>query len=200
MPATVVPIDGRLARSVRSRTAVADAMLDLLQDNDLQPTAARVAERAGVSLRLVFQHFADLEALYAEVADRQAKRLRPLLIGPTSAGPLADRVQAFVTRRAQALETIAPVRRAALLRAPFSPVLTQRLQYARRLARAQVDSVFRPELARHAPSTRQELRAALFVATGFSSWEVLRRHQRLPVAQAQRVMARTVRALLKETT
>ena len=53
-------IDGRLARSARTRHAVVDALLDLLGEGDLRPTAARIAERAGVSLRIVFHHFEDL--------------------------------------------------------------------------------------------------------------------------------------------
>ena len=198
MPAAVVHLDGRLARSARSRAAVVTAMLDLLQAGDLQPTAARVAERAGVSLRLVFQHFEDLEALYAEVADRQAERLRPLLVAQAGTGPFAERLQEFVTRRGHVLETIAPVRRAALLRAPFSRVLNRRLQQVRTLARRQVEAAFRPELAAHPPKARRELATAVVVASGFSTWEVLRRHHRLPLAQAQRIVARTVRALLKE--
>ena len=46
----LAPLDGRLARSARTRHAVVDALLDLLGEGDLRPTAARIAERAGVSL------------------------------------------------------------------------------------------------------------------------------------------------------
>jgi TetR/AcrR family transcriptional regulator, regulator of autoinduction and epiphytic fitness len=196
MPASAAGLDGRLARSVRSRDAVVDAMLALLQEGDLQPTAARVADRAGVSLRLVFQHFDELEALYAAAADRQGQRIRALFEVPHTSGPFSERLRTFVVCRARALETIAPVRRAALLRAPFSRVIARGLHDARTLARRQLEATFQPELGAHPPRIRRELATALAVASGFSAWEALRRHHRLSVADAQRVMARTVRALL----
>jgi hypothetical protein len=54
------PSDGRVARSHRSRRAIVDAMRALHAEGDLRPTAPRVAERAGVSLRTVWQQFADM--------------------------------------------------------------------------------------------------------------------------------------------
>lgn len=198
MPTAVARLDGRTARSARSRAAVVDAMLDLLLGGDLQPTAARVAERAGVSLRLVFQHFDDLEALYAEAADRQMERLATMMHDPPVDGPLAARLAAFVERRSELLESVAPIRRAAQLRAPFSPVLHTRLQAGRGLTRAETEEVFARELATRPAAAQRELAAALSVAAGFSAWESLRAHHGLNVAQARKVMTRILRALLKE--
>ena len=48
------------------RAAIADALLSLLEEGELQPTATRIAERAGISLRLIYHHFGDLEALFRE--------------------------------------------------------------------------------------------------------------------------------------
>ncbi|PNB35794.1 TetR family transcriptional regulator, partial [Pseudomonas sp. FW305-130] len=36
-------------------------MLDLVGKGDIAPSAARVAETAGVGLRSVFRHFADMD-------------------------------------------------------------------------------------------------------------------------------------------
>ena len=199
MSTAAARLDGRTARSARSRAAVVDAMLDLLLAGDLQPTAARIAERAGVSLRLVFQHFEDLEALYAEAADRQIERLQRLIGAPPVDGPLARRLAAFVDRRVELLETIAPIRRAAQLRAPFSPVLGTRLQAARALTRAEVEVVFARELAARPPAAQRELAAALAVAAGFSAWDSLRTHHGLSPAHAKKVVTRALRALLKES-
>ncbi len=191
--------DGRLARGVRARAAVVDAYLDLIGEGDLRPTAARVAERAGVSLRLVFHHYADLETLYAEAADRQAERLRPLMRPIEPASPLDRRIPSFIGQRARLLETIAPVRRAALLQEPFSPTLSRRLAEARAMTRAEVGRVFECELAALAPRARRETFAALDAACSFMTWESLRRHQGLSRQQARAVMERTVRALLADT-
>lgn len=57
--------DGRTLRAERTRAAIIDAHMALMLEGDPQPTARRVAERAGVSLRTLWGHFADLEALFA---------------------------------------------------------------------------------------------------------------------------------------
>src|SRR5438132_352803 len=68
-------IDGRTARALRTREAIVDASIALVDEGDLRPTAPRIAERAKVSVRSVFQHFDDLEGLYAAVGDRLVERL-----------------------------------------------------------------------------------------------------------------------------
>src|SRR5271155_5351046 len=66
--------DGRVARGQRTRRSVAEALMQLLRDGESDPTAKAVARRAGVSLRLVFHHFADMDDLYRFVAALQLRR------------------------------------------------------------------------------------------------------------------------------
>ena len=49
--------DGRTARRDRNREAVLDAALALFTAGELEPTAAAVAERSGVSLRSVYRYW-----------------------------------------------------------------------------------------------------------------------------------------------
>ena len=65
--------DGRTARAERTREKVVDAVLELLDGGDVRPTAERIAKRAGVSERTVFQHFADREALFGAVGDARRR-------------------------------------------------------------------------------------------------------------------------------
>lgn len=189
--------DGRNERGERTRDAVVDAMLGLIEDGDLRPTAPRVAERAGVALRTVFHHFDDMEALLSAAAERQiARHLETLPVIPADA-PLDDRIEMLVASRARSLEAIAPVRRAALLWEPFSDVVASRLRAIRERGRAEVLRVFAPELARLGPADRRDAVEALTVASSWSTWEALRRHQGLSPAQARRVMKRTIAALLE---
>ena len=192
----LAPLDGRLARSARTRHAVVDALLDLLGEGDLRPTAARIAERAGVSLRLVFHHFDDLEAIYSELADRQAERVKPLTKSIDFALPFARRVELFSTQRGRMLETLSPVRRSAVLMEPFRPALAKRLKHARDLMRAAAIAAFQPELAKIAADERRTKIAALDVMTSWVAWEQMRRHQRLSETEAREVMATSIRALL----
>lgn len=195
-PAVQEKIDGRRARGERARTTVVDAILDLLQEGDLKPTAERVAERAGVSLRLVFHHFADLESLYAAAADRQFERLRPLIKPIAGDGPFEQRLDTFLRQRLRMWERIAPVRRASLLYEPFSKELGRRLADARAFAREETAAVFRQEIEKFARAERAEVVASLDAASAWQTWEVLRRHQGLSIENARRVVTRIISALL----
>src|SRR5271156_2333095 len=192
----LAPLDGRLARSARTRHAVVDALLDLLNEGDLRPTAARIAERAGVSLRLVFHHFDDLEAIYSELADRQAERVKPLTKPIDVALPFSRRVELFSTQRGRMLETLSPVRRSAVLMEPFRPALAKRLKHARDLMRAAAIGAFAPELSKLGADEKRATTAALDVSTSWVAWEQLRKHQGLSEAEARDAMATTIRALL----
>ena len=189
-------LDGRLARSTRTRHAVVDALLDLLNEGDLRPTAARIAERAGVSLRIVFHHFDDLEAIYSELADRQTERVKPLTVPISVALPFARRVEKFAAQRGRLLETLSPVRRSAVLMEPFRPALARRLKHARDLTRAAALAAFAPELSKLAADQKRATVAALDVATSWVAWEQMRRHQGLSETEARTVMATTIGALL----
>jgi len=70
---TVPPVlDGRTARSARTRDAVVRALLGLISEGDVRPTAGRIAERAGISLRSVYVHFDDLDDLFLAAFQRRA--------------------------------------------------------------------------------------------------------------------------------
>ena len=187
-------LDGRTARAERTRQAVVEAMLALIAEGDLRPTGARVAERAGVSLRSVFQHFEDLEALLAAVVTHQTDRISELMTPLAPDGPLAERIRALVDQRAKIYEFIAPTRRAAVLQEPFSTNLRQGREALLARSADQLARTFGPELA--AADDRPELVSALAVATAWETWDHLRRWQNLSVAATKRVMTRTATALL----
>ncbi len=79
-----VPVDGRTARGLRTRRAVVDALLALQEEGDLEPTAQRVAARAGVALRTVFGHFSDMETLWAQAGEREFAKMAALAERPTA--------------------------------------------------------------------------------------------------------------------
>jgi AcrR family transcriptional regulator len=192
-------VDGRAQRSVRSREAVVDAMLDLIEDGSLRPGAAEIAARAGVSVRTVFRHFEDLEQLFATAAEHQAVRIGPLLLAASPAGCRADRVAALVSHRADLYERIGPVRRAALRHEPFHQAVHDGLAQARRLLRRHLLATFGPELEPLKGPDRATIVAALETATSFAAWDNLRVEQRLSVPQARAALTTTVGALLEHS-
>ena len=67
-------VDGRTIRREKSRQRIIDAIIELVTDGKLEPTAEDVAVLANVTKRTVFRHFKDMEALYREiVADMHAE-------------------------------------------------------------------------------------------------------------------------------
>jgi AcrR family transcriptional regulator len=187
--------DGRVQRGARTRAAIAEAMLVLLEEGVARPTARDIAARAGVSLRSVFQHFADMESLYTECVARQQERLAPWRAPIDASLPLDARVRELVAQHARLYEHIAPVRRAGLAVAPGSPVLQDALATLAAEHRRALTALFERELA--GPS-RRERTAAVEVATSFEAWDHLRRVQGCSVATAQRVVLRLVHAALEE--
>jgi TetR/AcrR family transcriptional regulator, regulator of autoinduction and epiphytic fitness len=188
--------DGRTVRAERTRQALVDALLALLDEGQLQPTAERISARAGVSERSLFQHFADREALYQAVAVQQYERIVPTLDPIDVSLPLPARIEAFVAQRARLLETVTPVRRAALLLEPESDVVSGWLQSTRRQKAREVERVFRPELETVDQKERGVVLAALVAASAWTAWEGLRAHQRLSEERSRAAMRATLSALL----
>src|SRR3954463_12989975 len=115
MSATPEQRDGRTVRAERTRQALVDSLLVLLDEGHLTPTAAEIAARAGVSERSVFQHFPDREALFEAVARQQYERVMPTLHPIDTSLPLDERIEQFTEQRARLYEMVGGVRRAALL-------------------------------------------------------------------------------------
>lgn len=194
-PSTVA-VDGRNARAARTRDAVVGALLALIEEGDLRPTARRVAERARVSLRSVYVHFDDLEDLFCAAAAQQFARISELVEPLPTEGPFEVRLEAFVAQRARVLEAGAAVRRAAVVQAPFSPTIASVMNMARRSGRTEIERVFAAELAGHEPERRRRLCAALSVIASASAWESLRSVEHLGVDTARDVVRDMLRAVL----
>jgi len=189
-------IDGRTARAHRTREAIVDASIALVDEGDLRPTAPRIAERAKVSVRSVFQHFDDLEGLYAAVGDRLVERLSHVVMTVDEGLPLSERIAEVVRQRAILLEAITPVRRAAAVHAPFSPEVSARLQAGHDFLRSEIERVFRPELSRCRASERQSLLDALDTVLSWASWDNLRSLNGRTQDDATAVLARMVTAIV----
>ncbi|WIM95863.1 TetR/AcrR family transcriptional regulator [Actinoplanes oblitus] len=184
-------VDGRTARSERTRNAIVDAHLRLIRDGDLRPTADRIAKLAGVSLRALWSHFADMESLMAasgqrvlDERDASYRQISPEL-------PLAERIDAFCRQRARMLEEIGPAARASALKEPFSIGLQRyrRLHVAR--VRDELTSTFPEEIG-----SDEELLNALTTISLWPAWSTLREAMELPVESARAALARGIRALL----
>lgn len=186
-------VDGRTARAHRTKDAIVEACLGLIDEGDLRPTAPRIAERAGVSVRSVFQHFDDLDSLFAAVGKRVIVRITGLIAHVSTATDIHDRIEAFVQQRTAVHEAMTPVLRAASVHAASSEVIQAQFAEGHDFQRLQVAEVFAPEIEA-APDSAAILNA-LVVALAWPTWELLRSRQDLSTAQARAVVTATVRAL-----
>jgi AcrR family transcriptional regulator len=184
------PVDGRVARARRTRDAIVDACIALVEEHDVRPTAPRIAERAGVSVRSVFQHFDDLESLYGAVSDRVLQRVGRLVVSIPAELPLTERIERLAHQRAQLLEALLPVHRAANVHAPFSDELNRRLRRGHDFMRAELTSVFGPELAGLTGDERQRFVDALDVVLSWPMWETMRSLNDRSPEWTEQVMAR----------
>lgn len=183
--------DGRVLRGEQNRRAILDAMYELVREGALRPTAEQVAERAGVGTRTVFRHFADMEGLHAEMADRLESEVAPLLEAPLATGSPAQRARALVERRAALFERIANFKRSGNLQRLDSKVIQRRHAQMPRRERETLLAAL-PELAR-AP---EPLREAADLVTSFEAWDRLRVDQRLGRERAEAAVEHALLALL----
>lgn len=183
------------SRGQLTRRRIAEAALVLMEERDAPPTGRDIAERAGVSLRLVFHHFKDLDALHGMVIDLYAQRYGHLAPSVPSDLPLPTRVQRTVERRAALYESIGNLGRNAAALAPIYAAIAGGRAATRELMSSFLECTFAPELDAAGPR-RRELLAALNVAGSWEAWDRLRSGDGRSVAFSRGVIARLFRALL----
>lgn len=170
-----------------------NSLLELLDEGASRPTARQIADRAGVSVRSIFQHFADLEGLYADLVRVQSERVQPLIDALDFDGDLPTRIDALVAQRARLFEAITPLRYSMSPVDRQSPAVSTRMQDLAAMLFAQIERLFAPEL--EGPD-RTALAYALDNLTSFEVWDRLRTHHRLDHDEACAVLARSLTLLL----
>jgi TetR/AcrR family transcriptional regulator of autoinduction and epiphytic fitness len=195
--------DGRVRRGAENRTALVEALVSLYEEGELEPTAAQIAQRAGVAVRSVYGHFGDVETLAAEVSERQWHVHRRLMDAEPVSGTLIERIDELVARRSALFEAVAPVRRAGLLHAHRSETIAANLRRLAQRLRAQVATTFAPELdtvgRQRSTSRANELFDAADLLLAWESWERLRTQQGCAPPRARRVLSTALIRLFDTT-
>jgi AcrR family transcriptional regulator len=166
--------DGRRLRSERSRQAIIEAMLNLIEEGILVPTAQQVSERAGVGIRSVFRHFSDMESLFATADIRIREQYQKLFAGGNRDGSLQDRLLHAVEQHALAYEAIGNHLLSTKAQLWRYQILQEQYARAQRQVRRDLED-WLPEI-RDLDSEKRELVDA---AASFENWNRLREHQGL---------------------
>ncbi len=184
--------DGRLLRSERSRELIADALYELLREGDVEPSAQKVADRAGVGIRTVFRLFSDMDALYATVNARLEFEVGPMLRDdPPEGTAIRGRAESLIAERVALFERVGVYMRFTNRNRDRSAFLAS--NYRKLTGR------LRERLLRWLPELRDAqpaLLEALDQATSFEAWDRLRGDQRQSRPRAQAAMAYATQALV----
>jgi len=184
--------DGRKHRSQKSQTLIVNAMLELVAQGNLEPSADQIAEIAKVGRRSVFRHFKDMDSLYREMNLSITASVSSALDQPFQATEWSGKVLELIDRRGAVFERLKPFMLSAQVHRHRSPFLkSAHIQFVRQS---------RELLVRHLPKEVMRdatLVEALDVLLSFGTWWRLRDVQGLSVAKAKLVLKRAIQALLE---
>lgn len=184
--------DGRRRRSADSRRRIIEAMLELVRDGDMAPSADAVAARAGVGRRTVFRLFSDMEGVYREMHAVMREKVGPVRNLPLEGETPSARVHALIDRRSRFFEDVLPLMVASSVHRPRS----EALQRDHALIQAELRQILF-ELLSDAQRQDRELGEALDMLLSIDAWRRLRLEQRLSTTQATAILHRAAGALLQ---
>lgn len=172
-------LDGRVLRGLRNRQALMDAFYDLAGQTGSIPRASDVADRAGVSVRSLFQHFNDLDELRSAVVEQRCRQALDHVLAEREtidlSQPLAQRVETILRSRVGLWEMLQPLRQTLLLREGVDESIRIRelLDELRVAVRDHLQIYFGPELAA-LPFDEEVVLSSFQLSTSAACWDNLR--------------------------
>jgi AcrR family transcriptional regulator len=194
--ASAPSVDGRRQRSERTRQLIIEAYLALLREDPHVPTSARIAERAGYSVRSVFERFPDLLALRIAATDHAFALANAQAQLSDLDTDRPTRIRSQVQTRAHTCETWLPLWRALNANQGESAELKVRIRQMRTAIMQRLETMYRPELSTLEERERRNTLIALEALTDFESWARMREYHGLSIEQARAVWIEAIDSLL----
>ena len=184
--------DGRRLRTEKSRKAMIDAALELIEEGNYAPTAREISSRAGVGIRTFFRQFEDMDLFFAAVDEQTVGSFwKNFLHEGDREGPLTQRLDSIVLTYAKAFEE----HRALLLATKSlrwsSQVLKTNYERYQKISKSNKETWI-PETKQLGSDERELIDAYL----SFEVWHRLRDIQGLSYENAQAVILKAVKRLL----
>ena len=192
-------IDGRRLRSERTKQLIIEAFLALLREDPTMPTAVQIAERAGYSVRSIFERFPDLIALRIAATDYGLSQALALAPPRHVDGDRQTRLKSQVETRAFTCERGVGLWRVLLDAEGESDELKQRVRLARDRTVERMELMYRPELSSLPTSERRQLLIALEALTDMECWARMREFHALSFEEACTVWVEAIARLLPPT-
>ncbi|MCC8427453.1 TetR/AcrR family transcriptional regulator [Reyranella aquatilis] len=201
MHATSLPksakIDGRRLRSERTKQLIIEAYIALAEEMSPRvPTAAEIAERAGYSVRSIFERFPDIRALQVAAIDYSLAQISALGPPRGADGDRTTRIISHVRTRGETCERWLPLWRSLIVNQGDSPEIKARIRIARDRVTSRMEMMFAPELAALPAEERQQMLIALEALTDVESWARMREFFSLSFDDACLVWIQTIGRLL----
>ena len=194
-------IDGRRLRSERTKQLIIEAYLALLRERPVvpMPTAAQIAERAGYSVRSVFERFPDLNKLRVAAADYALAQAAALAPPRQVEGNRQTRIKSQVETRAGTCERGVALWRVLLFSVAEDEELRSRVDLSRKRTVERLELMYRPELSTLPEKERNYTLIALEAITDHESWARMREQHGLSFEAACAVWADAIDRLLPPT-
>ena len=184
--------DGRRLRSERSRQAMINAALILIEEGNFAPTAKQISARAGVGIRSFFRQFEDMDQFFAAVDEHTVGSFwESFLHEGDREGELTERLDSIVTTYGKAFEEHRSLLLATKSLRWSSRVLKENYERYQQISRANKER-WLPEISQLVLDERELADAYL----SFEMWHRLRDIQGLSCSAAQAVILKALTRLL----
>ena len=183
--------DGRRQRSQRSREKILRAYWELMLGGDMDPSAAAIAEHAGVGLRSVFRHFEDLDTLLRDLMQLCYDEVTPEFMTPLKSTDWKDQLLELVDRNVMIWERIKVPNLAGEIGRFKSQVLMDDYQRSRNLEISGIKAILPKDIDNY-----DKVLLALDASMGFSTMRRLREDRKLSIPKVKGVMTMMVQSIL----
>ncbi len=187
----VEAVDGRRARSERSRQAIVDAGIELMESGVLVPVAQQISDKAGVGIRTFFRHFEDMESFFVAIDDQMRDSYEAVFLGGDREGTLEKRLEHAVEHHANAYESVTPVILASKAQLWRSEVVRKNYARSQRGLRKDLNN-WMPELEK----LTKDKREAVDAIASFEMWHRLREQQGLSKKASIDIVANLLKSLV----
>ena len=193
-------MDGRRLRTERTKQLIIDAFLELAFTNSPRlPTAAETAERAGYSVRSIFERFPDMHTLQVAATDWAMDQAIALVPPHLADGDRQSRIRYQVEIRAGVCDRWVPLWRGLVANHNDSEELKLRIRRSRELTIQRLEMTYARELATLSALERTQTLIALEAVTDAESWARMREHFGLSFDEACAAWIQAVDRMLPPT-
>ena len=194
-PQDVKPItqgkpDGRLLRSERSRQLIITAIIELIDEGHLIPTAQQVAHRADVGIRSVFRHFDDMDSIFETANEIIFKDTRPLFEGGDRSGVLDIRVLHAIDKLTSGYSSVKNFMLSGRIRRWNTPIIQKNYTLNQKRLQKELES-WVPEICDLAKCDRQ----SAYALASFDFWLRLHEDQQVSQTDCVKLISRQIRQL-----